>query len=99
MIRRPPRSTLFPYTTLFRSLISRMSRFIPQDRLGALLACVLSKTPFDRIEFATLGELGELMGPRRMQQSQSGLSVSPLLLVSHGISIASPLLLAARVLL
>src|SRR5258708_20882827 len=27
-------------------LISRMSRFIPQDRLGALLACVLSKTPF-----------------------------------------------------
>src|SRR3712207_7137673 len=24
MIRRPPRSTLFPYTTLFRSLMSRM---------------------------------------------------------------------------
>src|SRR5947207_10879612 len=26
MIRRPPRSTLFPYTTLFRSLASRRSR-------------------------------------------------------------------------
>src|SRR3712207_8644806 len=26
MIRRPPRSTLFPYTTLFRSLRSRRSR-------------------------------------------------------------------------
>src|SRR2546422_6514828 len=25
MIRRPPRSTLFPYTTLFRSVISRPS--------------------------------------------------------------------------
>src|SRR5438874_2908706 len=25
MIRRPPRSTLFPYTTLFRSVISGMS--------------------------------------------------------------------------
>src|SRR5689334_25220928 len=25
MIRRPPRSTLFPYTTLFRSQISRVS--------------------------------------------------------------------------
>src|SRR2546428_5072892 len=25
MIRRPPRSTLFPYTTLFRSLIGRLS--------------------------------------------------------------------------
>src|SRR5260370_12166666 len=24
MIRRPPRSTLFPYTTLFRSLLSRV---------------------------------------------------------------------------
>src|SRR3712207_6962951 len=30
MIRRPPRSTLFPYTTLFRS----PSRFGPQDRRG-----------------------------------------------------------------
>src|SRR5258708_16448904 len=26
MIRRPPRSTLFPYTTLFRSRIASMSR-------------------------------------------------------------------------
>src|SRR2546430_12690171 len=25
MIRRPPRSTLFPYTTLFRSLVSRQT--------------------------------------------------------------------------
>src|SRR5258708_31629759 len=28
MIRRPPRSTLFPYTTLFRSLWARL-RFLP----------------------------------------------------------------------
>src|SRR2546422_5463541 len=26
MIRRPPRSTLFPYTTLFRSLVDRRRR-------------------------------------------------------------------------
>src|SRR3989441_5766952 len=26
MIRRPPRSTLFPYTTLFRSLVARLAR-------------------------------------------------------------------------
>src|SRR5689334_23804083 len=26
MIRRPPRSTLFPYTTLFRSLLAAQSR-------------------------------------------------------------------------
>src|SRR2546422_7086244 len=29
MIRRPPRSTLFPYTTLFRSLSGAMSRWSP----------------------------------------------------------------------
>src|SRR5258708_19300690 len=28
MIRRPPRSTLFPYTTLFRSRISVFGRFL-----------------------------------------------------------------------
>src|SRR2546430_4365762 len=29
MIRRPPRSTLFPYTTLFRSLVTRPSTITP----------------------------------------------------------------------
>src|SRR5256885_6148948 len=29
MIRRPPRSTLFPYTTLFRSKMSSVLRSIP----------------------------------------------------------------------
>src|SRR5258708_28403445 len=28
MIRRPPRSTLFPYTTLFRSLDARVARHV-----------------------------------------------------------------------
>src|SRR5256886_16702045 len=35
MIRRPPRSTLFPYTTLFRSTFSWTALAPP--RLGALL--------------------------------------------------------------
>src|SRR5438874_9274976 len=29
MIRRPPRSTLFPYTTLFRSLYTRLLLWLP----------------------------------------------------------------------
>src|SRR2546422_6514548 len=29
MIRRPPRSTLFPYTTLFRSLSEQLYRVMP----------------------------------------------------------------------
>src|SRR2546422_4561314 len=35
MIRRPPRSTLFPYTTLFRSCFSAMGgREVPLDLLA-----------------------------------------------------------------
>src|SRR5256885_6008819 len=38
MIRRPPRSTLFPYTTLFRSPLAAVRRRIPassQPHVGA----------------------------------------------------------------
>src|SRR2546421_7436877 len=34
MIRRPPRSTLFPYTTLFRSLREVAQRLVKQLRVG-----------------------------------------------------------------
>src|SRR3712207_7237966 len=33
MIRRPPRSTLFPYTTLFRSLVQRRLGDVDEPRL------------------------------------------------------------------
>src|SRR5258706_5649200 len=36
MIRRPPRSTLFPYTTLFRSVCTARRRRDPRDRLPGL---------------------------------------------------------------
>src|SRR2546430_14155667 len=36
MIRRPPRSTLFPYTTLFRSLLGDNLPNLPPDRLPLL---------------------------------------------------------------
>src|SRR2546429_1307387 len=32
MIRRPPRSTLFPYTTLFRSIVGKRQRSGPRTR-------------------------------------------------------------------
>src|SRR5258708_23428497 len=37
MIRRPPRSTLFPYTTLFRSIV-----------IGVVLQLTLARTVFGR---------------------------------------------------
>src|SRR3712207_7280080 len=35
MIRRPPRSTLFPYTTLFRSALGRLSSSFNVTRPGS----------------------------------------------------------------
>src|SRR3989454_7601625 len=55
MIRRPPRSTLFPYTTLFRSLrdliragnrnrlLQFFTRILQDERLYALGFCPLSR--------------------------------------------------------
>src|SRR3712207_8076999 len=42
MIRRPPRSTLFPYTTLFRSVVSFYAAFLlwPDVVVGLLVATV-----------------------------------------------------------
>src|SRR5436309_4545661 len=44
MIRRPPRSTLFPYTTLFRSPFGHLMTGMNQERryLGEALAAVSS---------------------------------------------------------
>src|SRR3989442_2439858 len=36
MIRRPPRSTLFPYTTLFRSRLDDVEEAVEYERLGGL---------------------------------------------------------------
>src|SRR2546430_13296300 len=38
MIRRPPRSTLFPYTTLFRSLAEDEVVWLPPLEVGTILA-------------------------------------------------------------
>src|SRR3989454_11061985 len=41
MVRRPPRSTLFPYTTLFRSRLPR-DRVGGEDALGPLVGLTLT---------------------------------------------------------
>src|SRR5256885_8521615 len=44
MIRRPPRSTLFPYTTLFRSLpMQFIQQIICPEKKCALLSRILNK--------------------------------------------------------
>src|SRR5256886_7032506 len=51
MIRRPPRSTLFPYTTLFRSLIRPRVRDVEVGR-----AVVESRVRRERCETTVVGE-------------------------------------------
>src|SRR5256885_12322762 len=53
MIRRPPRSTLFPYTTLFRSKLKTGSYAVPGELIvkyrGAGFGRVASTTSRDRV--------------------------------------------------
>src|SRR5439155_25105984 len=69
MNRRPPRSTLFPYTTLFRSLATHR----PRGRHRALHHADLRADPA-RLARAPLGErLVALAGPLRSEEHTSEL--------------------------
>src|SRR2546430_2798904 len=48
MIRRPPRSTLFPYTTLFRSEALGNLRVGLEDRLAQLRPAIARRDPGQR---------------------------------------------------
>src|SRR2546430_13609468 len=48
MIRRPPRSTLFPYTTLFRSLVADHQRGHAEYTLRARPVGIVAQTLLDR---------------------------------------------------
>src|SRR2546428_8430916 len=58
MIRRPPRSTLFPYTTLFRSVVTQASAAIPVVPLYmSLLFRVLRRKQLDEDTAAQMRRL------------------------------------------
>src|SRR2546429_2078968 len=50
MIRRPPRSTLFPYTTLFRSPRAPSRRAVPTRPPGRKITIRTNTTPVKRSE-------------------------------------------------
>src|SRR5256885_3531089 len=84
MIRRPPRSTLFPYTTLFRSF------FLPY---GAALAAAAEDRREDVAQPAERAEIGEieistLEGPPPTRRSEE-----------HTSELQSPCNLVCRLLL
>src|SRR2546430_12139548 len=75
MIRRPPRSTLFPYTTLFRSdLRGREAlRLEPRHDLALRIAAGESVEPARVHEHAVLGDAGRSEEHTSELQSQSNL--------------------------
>src|SRR3712207_6864287 len=55
MIRRPPRSTLFPYTTLFRSILDKIRDIDTGNRISATLSIGIGKdaeTPIENYNYA-----------------------------------------------
>src|SRR3712207_7254234 len=57
MIRRPPRSTLFPYTTLFRSLANpRTVELLTQEAPAAVLELAAWGCPFARTPSGALDQ-------------------------------------------
>src|SRR2546422_3444609 len=78
MIRRPPRSTLFPYTTLFRSPARVRQRLVETDpcqregREGAGLELDGSLHPQDGVEEVAGGRIRGLLGQGRRGRSERG---------------------------
>src|SRR3712207_7789640 len=70
MIRRPPRSTLFPYTTLFRSSAGDTTIHIPRDRNSEFSSKLLGKhqTSTNELEEKILAMYGKGMSTRDIQQ-------------------------------
>src|SRR3712207_6884436 len=84
MIRRPPRSTLFPYTTLFRSVVcgDASRRFLPlaasdvtEDAIAVGSALVLLDDPFYRDRAASFAALrGRDRKSTRLNSSHANIS-------------------------
>src|SRR3712207_7469433 len=69
MIRRPPRSTLFPYTTLFRSFLDALAQ---RRRAEGLRATALAWGMWDPSASGMSGELsaGDIERVRRMRSEE-----------------------------
>src|SRR2546427_12313189 len=75
MIRRPPRSTLFPYTTLFRSQHDRDSAAARGGGRGAAVAA----TPDHAPHLPAAGRGAGRMSPRQLRAGALGLGALLLL--------------------
>src|SRR3712207_7984949 len=75
MIRRPPRSTLFPYTTLFRSALEALDvvRDAGREVPEVALADVLEEVPALLVQARDPRAAGDHEGPLRSEEHTSEL--------------------------
>src|ERR1044072_4597822 len=73
MIRRPPRSALFPYTTLFRSIADRTVVDLDRIAVGAVAGALLGDDQHAPLAIiARLGEGGSRSRDIACRQDRSG---------------------------
>src|SRR2546430_12050012 len=70
MIRRPPRSTLFPYTTLFRSVVEVLNADAALEALANLAHVVLEALERPDPPFVHLDAVADHPHPRRSGRSE-----------------------------
>src|SRR3712207_1588727 len=90
MIRRPPRSTLFPYTTLFRSEVSKLFNMLRKENLERIVSeegCQLRMNRSIQAE-GSFAEIKQDMRFRRYlsKGKRNVLAESMLLAMAHNIN-------------
>src|SRR3989449_5311325 len=75
MIRRPPRSTLFPYTTLFRSRIVALERARREaEARGAATAAAITTADLGQLDWPVQGRIvyqfGTATGPNKTRSEE-----------------------------
>src|SRR2546426_6585009 len=85
MIRRPPRSTLFPYTTLFRSkYVEAAQRSLNQGKVPQAISeyqTILKYEPRDQVTLMTVGDLYVRLGETLRSEEHTSELQSPCNLV------------------
>src|SRR3989449_2181387 len=90
MIRRPPRSTLFPYTTLFRSIAEdgegeALATLVVNKLRGTLKVCAVKAPGFGDRRKEMLIDISKLTGAPQVISEEMGLDrKSTRLNSSHG---------------
>src|SRR5256886_4826519 len=93
MIRRPPRSTLFPYTTLFRSIVRDQFgnpvagvgvTFAPGTGGGSVTPTSPVTTGADGVAAVTAWTLGPTAGPNTLTAASGSLAGSPVTFKATG---------------